>query len=183
MARSREWAVCVSLFGLLVLTVCFAQNLLRSIDVTEKAGITFSLDGEAQPEIEIGLFGSVVPKGVEFFKKMCNKPRGRGAFVEYTPIVQSLLKVMYFIEGNMSKTHIVPQRSIDIEENSVPHDTFAFGVGTNQEDKGYRFYITLGKNDHMNSKYLVLGRVMTQKRQLMNYSELYYQPIQMSEEL
>ena len=46
--------------------------------VTHKAWFEVSIDGEDVGKIEIGLFGKTVPKTVENFVQLANKPEGEG---------------------------------------------------------------------------------------------------------
>ena len=46
--------------------------------VTKKVFFDISIGGEAAGRIEIGLFGSTVPKTVENFVELAKKPKGEG---------------------------------------------------------------------------------------------------------
>ena len=66
----------ISTILLLLPQPSLGKGVLRDIVVTDRIGILITVDGEVGPELEIGLFGEVVPEGVAYFKEVCQKELG-----------------------------------------------------------------------------------------------------------
>jgi hypothetical protein len=50
----------------------------KDAEITEQVYFDLSIDGEAAGRVEIGLYGSAVPKTVENFKTLCTGDKGFG---------------------------------------------------------------------------------------------------------
>ena len=69
--------VSVQVVAVIALSVA-ALEAKKGPKVTHKAWFEVSIDGEDVGKIEIGLFGKTVPKTVENFVQLANKPEGEG---------------------------------------------------------------------------------------------------------
>merc|ERR1711981_1518697 len=104
--------------------------------VTKKVFFDIEIGGEAAGRIEIGLFGSTVPKTVDNFVQLAQKPKGEG------------------FKG--SKFHRV------IKEFKLKH----YGAGwlsmanAGKDTNGSQFFITVKKTPWLDGRHVVFGKVV-----------------------
>lgn len=152
----------VSLFFLL----CWSQK------TTDQLMMGIEIDGEDAGEIEVALYGEVVPKTVKNFKSLClggKKKNKKGVAMTYKGAPFHRIIPNFMIQGgditNQDGTggiSIYSSSSMFADENfELNHSYGSLSMANSGKDSnGSQFFITLENTPWLDGKHVVFGKVI-----------------------